>query len=95
MGVSLSGSDLTFRTVRRTSVAVVAIFVVLAYLYGPAASPAMHDAAVAQCNDHAEGNWRSYRLSWHVGIYPHWACSDASRPGRKAVSLGWWTSPFR
>jgi hypothetical protein len=94
MGVSVSGSSLTFTMVRRSTIAVIAIFVVLSYLYGPAVSPAMRTAAIGQCNDHAEGNWRSYRLSWKVGIYPHWLCADASKPNRSAVSLGWWTNPF-
>lgn len=94
MGVSASGSSLTFTTVRRLAVAIVAIFVVLAYLYGPAASPAMRNAAIAQCNEHAEGNYRSFRLSWNVGVYPQWSCWDASRPEEDAVSLGWWTNPF-
>ena len=95
MGVSLSGSSLTFVMVRRMAVAVVVIFVVLTYLYGPAASPAMHSSAIAECNDHAQGNWRSFRLTWKVGVYPHWTCWDASRPTENAISLGWWTSPFR
>ena len=94
MGLSLSGSSLTFTAVRRLSAVVVVVFTVLAYLYGPAVSPAMRDAAVARCNDHAEGNYRSYRLSWDVGVRPHWTCWDASRPTEAAVSLGWWTSPF-
>jgi hypothetical protein len=94
MGVSLSGTDLTFTMVRRLSLVVVVLFVVLGYLYGPAAAPALHTAAVGECNDHAEGNWRSYRLSWHVGLTPHWTCGDASKPEEQAVSLGWWTSPF-
>ncbi len=46
MRVSLSGSDLTFAIVRRIAVGVVAVFVVLCYLYGPAASPAMRNQAV-------------------------------------------------
>jgi hypothetical protein len=54
----------------------------------------MRTAAVGQCNEHAQGNWRSYRLSWEVGVHPHWRCADASRPEEKAVSLGWWTNPF-
>ena len=94
MGVSLSGSDLTFTTVRRLAVGILVLFVTLFYLYGPAASPPMHDAAVAQCNDYAQGNWRSYRLSWRVGVYPHWECGDASRPQRADISLGWWNDPF-
>jgi hypothetical protein len=94
MGVSVSGSDLGFTMVRRAAVTVIAIFVVLSYLYGPAVSPAMRTAAVGQCNDHAEGNWRSYRLSWDVGVYPHWMCGDASKPTERAISLGWWTNPF-
>lgn len=94
MGVSASGSDRTFTTVRRLGAGVAVVFVVLAYLYGPAVSPAMHTAAIGQCNDHAEGNWRSFRLTWVVGVYPHWSCSDESAPTENAVSLGWWTSPF-
>ena len=94
MGVSASGSDLRFTMVRRAAVAVIAIFVALCYVYGPAVSPAMHTAATAECNDHAEGNWRSFRLNWNVGVYPHWTCWDASKPMKKAISLGWWTNPF-
>jgi hypothetical protein len=94
MGVSVSGSNLTFTFVRRAAVVVIAIFAVLSYLFGPAVSPAMRTAAVGQCNDHAEGNWRSYRLHWDVGVYPHWMCGDASKPAEKAISLGWWTNPF-
>jgi hypothetical protein len=94
MQVSLSGQSLTFQMVRRLSVVVIICFVVLAYLYGPAASPAMRNQAIAECNDHAEGNWRSFRLNWNVGVYPHWTCWDASKPMKKAISLGWWTNPF-
>ena len=94
MGVSLSGSRLTFKIIRRTSFSVVVIFCALAYLYGPAAAPAMRNAAITECNDYAQGNYRSLRLSWNVGVRPHWTCSDASRPEEQAVSLGWWTNPF-
>ena len=94
MGVSLSGSDVTFSAVRRMSAFVVVVCAVLGYLYGPAFSPAMRTAAVGQCNEHAQGNWRSYRLAWEVGVYPHWTCADATRPSEQAVSLGWWTNPF-
>jgi hypothetical protein len=94
MRVSLSGQNLTFTMVRRLSVAVVVIFVVLGYLYGPAASPAMRNQAIAECNNHAAGDFRSFRLDWNVGVYPHWTCWDASRPEREGVSLGWWTNPF-
>jgi hypothetical protein len=82
------------RTVRQISVAVIAVFVVLAYLYGPAFTPGFRNAALTECNDHAEGNFRSYRLSWHVGVYPHWSCWDASRPDAAPVNLGWWTNPL-
>jgi hypothetical protein len=88
VGVSVSGSDVTFTAVRRLSVVVVVVCAVLGYLYGPAFTPAMRTAAVGQ------GNWRSYRLSWDVGVTPHWMCADASRPREASVSLGWWTNPF-
>ena len=48
MAVSAVGTNLTFNMVRRLAVAVVVIFCVLAYLYGPAATPAMRDAAVGE-----------------------------------------------
>ncbi len=54
----------------------------------------MRSQAVNECNEHAEGNWRSFRLSWNVSVYPHWTCWDASKPEQKAISLGWWTNPF-
>lgn len=94
MGVSQSGSSLGLVVIRRAAAAVAVILGVLAYLYGPAVSPALRNEAIAQCNDHAEGNWRSFRLAWNVGVYPHWTCWDASQPEEKAVSLGWWTNPF-
>ncbi len=94
MGVSQSGSKLTFTVVRRLAALVVVVFLALVYLYGPAATPAVHQAAIAECNDYAQGNWRSYQLSWEVGLQPHWRCADASRPTKDAVSLGWWTNPF-
>ncbi len=94
MAVSAVGSALTFTMVRRLSVAVVVVFAVLAYLYGPPATPAVRDAAAAQCNGYAHGDYRSFRLTWHVSARPHWACWDISRPTLAPVSLGWWTSPF-
>jgi len=94
MPVSAVGSGLSFSLVRRLAAAVIVIFCVLAYLYGPAATPAMHNSALSECNEYAQGNYRSFRLSWNVGVLPHWSCSDASRPNRDPVSLGWWTNPF-
>ena len=94
MGVSASGSNLTFTMVRRISLTFVVVFVVLGYLYGPPASPPLHQAAIDQCNAHSGGNWRSYQLSWHVSLVPHWTCSNASRPQDRVKDLGWWTDPF-
>ena len=94
MGYSLSGSSTTFTVVRRTAALVVVAFLVLSYFYGPAYAPAVHNAAIAECNDYAQANWRSYRLTWEVSATPHWVCADASRPDENAISLGWWTSPF-
>jgi hypothetical protein len=54
----------------------------------------MRDAAIDQCNQYAQGNYRSFRLTWKVAAYPHWTCWDASRPEAAEVSLGWWTNPF-
>lgn len=94
MPVSASGSTLTFAMVRRLSAVVVVAFCLLAYLYGPALAPGTRSAAIDECNRHAQGNFRSFRLTWQVGARPHWVCADASRPDGEPVSLGWWTSPF-
>jgi hypothetical protein len=94
MAVSAVGSALTFTMVRRLSVVVVLVFVVLTYLYGPPATPAVRNAAAARCNGYAHGDYRSFRLTWHVGPRPHWTCWDVSRPTVAPVSLGWWTNPF-
>ena len=94
MAVSATGQNLNFDVVRRLAVGVVVIFAALTYLYGPAYSPTLHKAAAGECNAYAEGNFRSFRLSWTVGVLPHWSCWDASRPQKDPVSLGWWTNPF-
>lgn len=94
MAVSAVGTTFTFAMVRRLAAAVVVIFAVLGYLYGPAAAPAMHNAAAIECNTYAQGNFRSFRLTWEVGVYPHWSCLDASRPTKDPISLGWWTNPL-
>ena len=94
MAVSAVGQNLNFDVVRRLAVGVVVVFAALTYLYGPASSPTLHKAAAGECNAYAEGNFRSFRLSWTVGVLPHWSCWDASRPQKDPVSLGWWTNPF-
>ena len=94
MAVSAVGTNLTFNVVRRLAASVVVIFCVLAYLYGPAATPAMHDSARNECNAYAHGNFRSFRLAWDVGVRPHWTCWDASNPEKDEIDLGWWTNPF-
>ncbi len=95
MGVSVTGSGgLSSETLKRMIVAVTAVLATLMYLYGPAAMPAVHNAAIAKCNDHASGNFRSFRLSWVVGWHPHWTCWDAHRPQEPEISFGWWVNPF-
>ncbi len=80
--------------IRRALAATAVVVATLFYLYGPPATPALRNAAVAWCNDHASGNYRSFRLSWHVGVHPHWTCWDARRPAEPDVDLGWWVNPF-
>ena len=94
MAVSAIGQNLNFDVVRRLAVGVVVVFVVLSYLFGPAYSPTLAKAAANECNAYAQGNFRSFRLSWDVGVLPHWSCWDASRPTKDPISLGWWTNPF-
>ena len=94
MAVSAVGTNLTFRMVRRTGRRGRACLLVLGYLYGPAATPALRDSATNECNAYAHGNFRSFRLAWQVGVRPHWDCWDASRPNKPEVDLGWWTNPF-
>ncbi len=95
MAVSAVGANLSFGVVRRLAAGVLVIVCVLAYLYGPAAAPALRNGAIAECNDYAHGNFRSFRLTWHVNVRPHWTCWDASRPDEDPISLGWWTTPTR
>ena len=95
MGVSATAtSTISFTTIKRMAVAVVVIFATTYYLYGPAATPAVQSAAVAKCNNYAQGNFRSFRLGWQVGFHPHFTCWDASRPDLPEVSFGWWVNPF-
>jgi hypothetical protein len=94
MAVSAVGTNPTFNMVRRLAAATIAIFLVLGYLYGPAATPGLRNSAANECNDYAHGNYRSFRLGWEVGWRPHWTCWDASSPDKPDVNLGWWTNPF-
>ncbi len=94
MAVSAVGANLNFDLIRRMAVGVVVAFALFAYFYGPVSAPLLQQAAVDKCNDFAEGNFRSYRLHWDVGVYPHWVCWDAGRPQRDPVSLGWSPNPF-
>jgi hypothetical protein len=95
MGVSLTApGTVGGGTIRNTLVAALVVVAALLYLYGPAAAPAVHDAALAKCNEHASGNFRSFRLSWVVGWHPHWTCWDARKPQEPEVSFGWWVNPF-
>jgi hypothetical protein len=97
MGVSASGrTGLSVRSVRSLFVVFVIFAAFAVYFYGPPITPAVRAAATEACNEHAGGNFRSYRLDWvsGPGSTPHWACWDASRPQERAVSLGWWVDPF-
>ena len=94
MGVSVTQQrGVSSRFIRRLLVATAVVAATLFYLYGPPATPALRNAAVARCNDHASGNFRSFRLAWHVGVHPHWTCWDARRPAAPEIDLGWWVSP--
>ena len=92
MGVSVTGAGVSMSTVRTVAVALGVLVGAAFYFYGPLVTPLMHAAAIASCNDHAGGNYRSYRLSWEVGAEPHWSCWDAGDPAKPAVNLGWWVT---
>jgi hypothetical protein len=95
MGVSVTASStVTTNLIIKALVSVAVVLATLFYLYGPPATPALRDAAVAKCNDHASGNYRSFRLDWQVGFHPHWTCWDAGKPQSAEVSFGWWVNPF-
>jgi hypothetical protein len=98
MGVSATGRTGLSMTSVRSFLVVIAIFFGFAvYFYGPPVTPALRAAANEACNEHAGGNFRSYRLEWVSGPSnpaPHWSCWDASKPMDKAVSFGWWVDPF-
>jgi hypothetical protein len=82
------------RPLRRFLAGCLLLLVGALYLYAPPVTPALHNAAAGACNQHAKSNYRSYRLSWHVGIRPHWLCADASKPGEPALNYGWWVNPL-
>lgn len=97
MGISLDGSEgLSVRSLRAAFVVFAVFLGFLAYFYGPPVTPAVRAAANQSCNEHANGNFRDYRLRWVTGpgTSPHWSCSDATRPDVRPVSLGWWVDPF-
>ncbi|GAB2750738.1 hypothetical protein [Nocardioides pakistanensis] len=94
MGVRLDGArGLSPRRLRVGAVLVAAALLVGGYLYGPPVLPLLRDAATAECNELAGGDYRSYQLEWVVDVRPHWLCGDRSRPAEPAVDLGWWVAP--
>jgi hypothetical protein len=95
MGVSATGSRRwSIRSLKRFLTGSSLLLVGALYLYGPPVTPALHNAAADACNLHAKSNYRSYGLSWYVGLRPHWQCADASRPKAPALDYGWWVNPF-
>jgi hypothetical protein len=94
MGVSLigaSGSSVKRLTTLFSTLAVLGG--VGFYFYGPAVTPVLHGAAVAECNDLIGGNYRSYRLTWVSGTRPHWICTNRWKPAEPAIDMGWWVTP--
>jgi hypothetical protein len=97
VGISAVGqSGLSTRSIRSMLVVIFVLLAAAIYFYGPMVTPGMERAAAEQCNEHAGGNFRSYRLDWVTwpDADPHWSCWDAREPEVKAVDLGWWTNPF-
>ena len=98
MGVSATGrTGLSVTSVRSFLVVMAVLLGFGVYFYGPPLTPTLRAAATEACNEHAGGNFRSYRLEWVSGPRnpsPHWSCWDASQPMEKSVSLGWWVDPF-
>lgn len=97
MGISAIGqSGLSTRSIRSMLIVIFVLLGTAVYFYGPLVTPTVAQAAVDECNEHAGGNFRSYRLEWVTWPdEPHWSCWDARSPQEKAVSLGWWVNPFR
>ena len=94
MGVSVTGA--TGNSVARLTT----LFTVLGvlggvgfYVYGPAVTPALHGAALSECNERIGGNYRSYHLEWVVETRPHWLCSNRYKPAQDPIDLGWWVTP--
>jgi len=81
---------LSMTAVKNIAAAVLVLFALWFYFYGPSVTPLMHSSATAECNELAGGNYRSYRLDWVVGVTPHWECYDRSTPTEPPVDLGWW-----
>ena len=80
--------------VRRLAVAVIAIFVVLAYLYGPAASPAMRTEAIAAVQRPRRGQLAQLPADLERRCLPALDVLGREPPGGERLSLGWWTNPF-
>ena len=96
MGISATGqAGLSMRAVRSMLVVIFVLLGTFYYFYGPLITPRIQEAALAACNEHAGGNFRSYRLEWvsWPETDPHWSFWDARKPAQRPISLGWWVTP--
>jgi hypothetical protein len=89
--VGVSGRSLA--RIRNAAIGIGLVGGVAFYLYGPAVTPALHEAAATECNELTSGNYRSYALEWVVGVRPHWLCGDRRDLAKAPVDLGWWVTP--
>ncbi len=96
MAVSAVGQT-NWVAVLRYVLATLLVFTALSFfLYGPPVTPVMRDAAHAECNDLAGGNYRTYRLEWRTMSFdgldrPHWLCWTAPSD-EEPTDLGWWVA---
>jgi hypothetical protein len=94
MGVSVTGASGNSVARLTTLFSVLGVLGTVGfYLYGPAVTPALHGAAMAECNELVGGNYRSYHLEWVVDTRPHWLCSNRFKPAQDPIEMGWWVTP--
>lgn len=94
MGVSVVGASGRSLTKMGTAAAALTILGGAGfYLYGPPVTPALHGAAMSECNELIGGNYRNYQLTWVVDTRRHWLCSDRFKPAADPVDMGWWVTP--
>lgn len=95
MGVSSIGTRDVVGQVKYALATALVFLGLFYYLYGPPITHELRKAAAERCNELTGETFRTYRLQWRTTTYksidwPHWECSDTSKPTEPPTNLGWW-----